>query len=163
MAIAPLPEQQEFSLFEVPWPEPALHLVNPAQPVSTSGASIVELFPFQSAPRRTSVASPLAPVTNRSIYRRRRLFAIVVLVVVVLSLLLPMRMLGATTISGVATPGGTPAGLSDGSLYIVHEGDTIDSIATAINPSGDHSALVAKLRAEVGSDTVVPGEHILLP
>ena len=163
MAIAPLPEQQEFSLFEVPWPEPALRLVDLAGSFSTPEASIIELFPFQSAPQRPLVAAGLAPVTQRSMYRRRRLMVFVVLVVGVLSLLLPMRMLGATTVSGVATPGGTPAGLSDGSLYIVHDGDTIDSIAAAINPSGNHAALVAKLRAEVGSDTVVPGEHILLP
>jgi nucleoid-associated protein YgaU len=47
--------------------------------------------------------------------------------------------------------------------YTVQPGDTLWTIAERVDPSADPRPLVAKLAAQTGSDTVVPGEHITLP
>ena len=165
MAIAPLPQQEELALFEMPWPKPVLRVAStPALEVDGMAegaadgpwASISELFPSgseqaQSARHRAAT------------YRRRRLVLLAVVVGVVLSLALPLKSLGAVTTSGVATPSGTPAGLGEGTPYVVQAGDTLASIARAINPSANQGQLINQMRAEVGSSVVVPGEHLILP
>jgi hypothetical protein len=161
MAIAALPEQQEFPILEMPWPRPALTLVGGSESVEEVDcfveASIHELVPERSlgrvAVRRVSAGR----------YRVRRLAAVIVVLAALIALALPLQSLGAVTVSGVDTPGGSPAGLADGSLYIVQPGDTVNSIASAINPTGNHAKLVSEIVKTVGSHTVVPGEHILLP
>jgi LysM repeat protein len=55
------------------------------------------------------------------------------------------------------------AGLSAGTVYVVQPGDTLWGIASRVDPSGDPRAVVAQLEGEVGSDVVVPGEHLRLP
>ncbi|MHB1517240.1 MAG: LysM peptidoglycan-binding domain-containing protein [Acidimicrobiales bacterium] len=47
--------------------------------------------------------------------------------------------------------------------YVVKPGDTLWTIAERIDPSGDPRPLVARLAARTGSDTVVPGERLVLP
>ena len=47
--------------------------------------------------------------------------------------------------------------------YTVQPGDTLWSIAERVAPSGDPRPLVAQLAAQTGSDTVAPGETIVLP
>ena len=47
--------------------------------------------------------------------------------------------------------------------YTVRPGDTLWTIAERVDPSADPRPLVARLSAQTGSDTVVPGERILLP
>ena len=47
--------------------------------------------------------------------------------------------------------------------YTVQPGDTLWSIAERVDPSGDPRPLVARLAAQIGSDTVVPGEQLVLP
>jgi len=47
--------------------------------------------------------------------------------------------------------------------YDVRPGDTLWSIAFRLDPSGDPRPVVAKLAAQVGSDTVAPGEQLVLP
>ena len=46
---------------------------------------------------------------------------------------------------------------------MVQAGDTLASIARAINPSANQGQLINQMRAEVGSSVVVPGEHLILP
>lgn len=86
--------------------------------------------------------------------RRRR----VVLAVVVLGLLallaLPIRALGGSTLAQAA-----PAA---GQVYIVKPGDTLASIAGQADPA-KAGALAQQLAREVGSDVVVPGEHVFIP
>jgi LysM repeat protein len=95
--------------------------------------------------------------------RWRRLLVATAVVSLVVLLVLPLRALGTVTVSGQPTPGGTPAGLMDGSVYVVQPGDTLSSIAHRINPSGDQRAMAAQMASEVGSSVVVPGEHVVLP
>jgi hypothetical protein len=93
--------------------------------------------------------------------RQRRL----VLAGVVLSLTLlamPGHAFGGTTGAGLSTDIATSAELASGTLYIVQPGDSVASIAEAMNPvdpSLARQALVKVLRSSV----VVPGEHILIP
>lgn len=159
MAIAPLPQQEELELFEMPWPKSTKRSNEIAENSEwfdgehLQVATITELFPGQ----ERSVAHRTSTV------RRRRLVLAAIVTALVLVLALPLRSLGTVTTSGVVTPGGTPSGLGDGTPYVVQPGDTLASIARAINPSGDQSKLVSELRSEVGSSVVVPGEHVILP
>jgi LysM repeat protein len=50
-----------------------------------------------------------------------------------------------------------------GGVYVVQPGDTLWSIAVRVDPTGDPRPIVDQLAQEVGSDTVVPGEHLTLP
>jgi hypothetical protein len=47
--------------------------------------------------------------------------------------------------------------------YTVRPGDTLWTIAERVDPSADPRPIVAQLSAQTGSDTVVPGERIILP
>ena len=86
--------------------------------------------------------------------RRRR----VVLAVIVLGLLtllaLPIRALGGSTLAQAAP--------SQGQVYIVKSGDTLTSIAAQADPART-GAMAQQLAREVGSNVVVPGEHVFIP
>ena len=98
-----------------------------------------------------------APVRASTGVRRRRAALGLVAGAVLVVLALP---LGAT--------GGRPLPsrqvlLQAGSEYVVRPGDTLWSIATRLDPTGDPRTLVGRLAAETGSDAIVPGEHLRLP
>ncbi|MGC9962946.1 MAG: LysM peptidoglycan-binding domain-containing protein [Acidimicrobiales bacterium] len=50
-----------------------------------------------------------------------------------------------------------------GYVYVVRPGDTLWSIATRLDPSGDPRTLVAQLEARVHTDALVPGSRITVP
>jgi LysM repeat protein len=81
-----------------------------------------------------------------------------VLAVVVLGLLvllaLPIRALGGSTLAQAAP--------SQGQVYVVKSGDTLASIAAQANPARA-GALMQQLAREIGSNVVVPGEHVFIP
>jgi hypothetical protein len=52
---------------------------------------------------------------------------------------------------------------ANGYVYTVQPGDSVWSIATELDPSGDPRPVVAKIDAELGGTSIVPGEHIVLP
>jgi nucleoid-associated protein YgaU len=60
-------------------------------------------------------------------------------------------------------PGSALAGTGHPVAYVVRPGDTLWTIAERVDPGGDPRPLVARLAAQVGSDTVTPGERLSLP
>ena len=156
MAIAPIPQQEEMDLFEMPWPKPMLRLVTDSAPERA------EELRFEGQPAAV-VTTMTARHDRRSVVQRRRVVAGVAAGVLLVLLALPVQALGGVTATGKAAPGGVVAGLADGSLYVVQPGDTVASVAHELNPAGDQGALQAKIRGVVGSSVLVPGEHILLP
>ena len=58
-------------------------------------------------------------------------------------------------------PGSTPTG--SGYRYTVQSGDSIWSIATRLDPTGDPRPLADQIQVEIGSSTLQPGTRILLP
>lgn len=156
MAIAPMPQQEEMDLFEMPWPKPSLRLVS---------TPLVQHETF----RRTDGVSrgditALPVIRNRpTVERRRRLLLGLVAVAMLVLLALPLQALGGITATGKTAPGGVPSGLVDGTLYVVQPGDTVASVAHQLNPSGNQAVLQSEIREVVGSSVLVPGEHLLLP
>ncbi len=59
--------------------------------------------------------------------------------------------------------GSALAETGNGVTYTVQPGDTLWTIAERVDPTADPRPLVARLAAQTGSDSVVPGEHIVLP
>jgi len=159
MAIAPLPEQMELDLLEIPWPTPTLRVVGTivTEP-DLELASICDLRP-QTGPD----LSERRQIRMQRRLRRRRLSVALFVAIATIALSLPLTSLGTVTVSGQATPGGLPAGLVDGSLYVVQPGDSLASIASRINPGADQARLISQMRHSIGSSTLVPGEHIQLP
>jgi hypothetical protein len=65
----------------------------------------------------------------------------------------------------LATPGPALAGevVAHHAPYVVRPGDTLWSIASRLDPAADPRPVVARLAAQIGNETVVPGEQLLLP
>jgi len=89
--------------------------------------------------------------------RRRTLLVLMGLLLGVLAL-----PLGGTGGSSHA-PGSALAGTGHPVSYVVRPGDTLWTIAERVEPTADPRPLVARLTAQVGSDTVTPGERLTLP
>jgi Tfp pilus assembly protein FimV len=53
--------------------------------------------------------------------------------------------------------------LSSHALYVVQPGDTLWTIAQRLVPGADPRPVEARLAAQVGSETIVPGERVVLP
>ena len=47
--------------------------------------------------------------------------------------------------------------------YTVRAGDTLWSIAQRVDPTGDPRPVVSRLAAQLGTDSVVPGEQVTIP
>jgi predicted anti-sigma-YlaC factor YlaD len=95
--------------------------------------------------------------------KRRRRSAIAALVVGSLVLLAwPGHAFGGTNGVGLSTDLASSSTLSSGMVYVVQAGDTVNTIATLVdpvNPSFARRALIIELRSSV----VVAGEHVLIP
>ena len=164
MAIAPLPQQEQFELLEIPWPKPALRLVPSMQPASVRHSVTVDPSPDVLVElKRVNGTTPRNRSRKSAVLRRRRMLVGASVVAALLVLSLPIQALGGKTVTGQSALSGVTSGLPDGSIYVVQSGDTVSSIAHRINPDGDQAALVRALRTTVGSPVVVPGEHIVLP
>ncbi|HUO48811.1 MAG TPA: LysM domain-containing protein [Acidimicrobiales bacterium] len=104
----------------------------------------------------SSAAGPTAAV------RRRRVLLGTVVAALLLLLALPWGGAGGRSL---ATSGAALVGdpIAHHALYVVQPGDSLWSIAARLDPTGDPRPVVAKLASQVGGDTVVPGEHLVLP
>ena len=108
-----------------------------------------------------------APRLHPSVYRRRRLLAAGLLLLAIAAVLVTVQSAlagtggGPLTTTGAAAAGAMePAGAQE---WVVRPGDTLWSIALALDPKGDVRPLVHRLSAELGGATVYPGEVIPLP
>jgi hypothetical protein len=148
MAIAPLPDRELLDALTAT--RPPLRLLSiPGEGgrAADRGADI---------PRSDRVGAPRQrwSVGRRARLRRTAMF--VVLAGLVGALAVP--------VSALAGTGAAPSpSLAQGSTYIVQPGDTLWSIATRLDPTGDPRSMIGRLAAETGSETVVVGEHIRLP
>jgi hypothetical protein len=101
------------------------------------------------APRRVRVSPEV----------RRRRFLLAVMGVLLFALALPLSGTG-----GHSHPIGSALAESAGPVvYTVQPGDSLWTIAERVDPSADPRPLVARLASQTGSETVVPGERIVLP
>ncbi len=113
--------------------------------------------------------SPTGHGDRAAVARRRRLAARrrrVVLAALVAGILVALALpWGGVGRPPLATPGPVLAGatVSAHASYVVQPGDTMWSIAERLDPGGDPRPLVAALEAQVGSDTLQPGERLRLP
>jgi hypothetical protein len=105
-------------------------------------------------PRLYAVTDPPARNAPSPRVRRRRVVLVATVVSLLVLLALPIRALGGSTLAQ-ATP-------SQGQEYVVQAGDSLASIATRAD-APHATSLTAQLAREVGSDVVVPGEHIFIP
>jgi hypothetical protein len=111
------------------------------------------------------VPAPLYVAPRRDltlVYRRRRLAALLLLVVLVVALVLAVR-------SVTATLGGVPASAPEGTItgpparvVVVQPGDTVWTIAHAVQPDGDVRPLVDALLADHPAP-LQPGDRLLVP
>ncbi len=101
---------------------------------------------------------------RRARSRRRRSLIVGVLVVGSALSVLGSRSLawGGVTAAGMPTDLATGAAPSAGTVYVVAPGQTLSAVARALNPM-DPPAARRALVAELGSDVVVAGEHVLVP
>jgi hypothetical protein len=148
MAIAPLPDRELLdSLTATRPPLRLLSIPGESGRAADRGANI---------PRIDRAAAPRRRWSPGRRARLRRTAMIVVLAGLVGGLAVP--------VSALAGTGATPSSpLAPGSTYVVQPGDTLWSIATRLDPTGDPRSIVGRLAAETGSETVVVGEHIALP
>jgi len=122
-------------------------------PPVTGGVPTLTLVPDGRTARGARPRRRVSP----GVRRRRTMLA--VLGLFALGLALP---LGGTGGHSHAT-GSAPAGTPNAVAYTVQPGDSLWSIAARVDPSADPRPLVAKLAAQIGSDTVQPGEQITVP
>ncbi len=95
--------------------------------------------------------------------RRRRAVLLGSAVAATALLALPLHSLAAVTLDGRVTPGGAPAGLAPGSLYVVPAGMTLHQVAVAFAGPAGSAHMAQEIVAETGSTQLVPGEHLLVP
>ena len=176
---------------ELPWPKPALRLLPSATreaapydaelddvSLASIRAAAWPAAPYEPAERDNDeegvfpveVTDLLVPVhvghladrqaRRSAVVARRRRVALVALVAgLLVALVLPIQALaGRTTATGVS-----PLSGQAGHVYVVQPGDTLWTIANRLTPNGDPRPVVDRLAAQIGSDTVVPGEHLTLP
>ena len=108
---------------------------------------------------------PVRPRVSPAVYRARRIVAVGLLAAVLLAAWLGARAVlgytGAGSLAGTGVPGlPRPAATK---VWVVQPGDTLWSIAAAVDPHGDERPLVDRLSAEVHGSPLYPGEQIALP
>jgi hypothetical protein len=99
----------------------------------------------------SDVPGRTAPSTR--VQKRRLILGIAVVALLVL-LMLPITALGGRTVAGSVPVAGQE--------YVVRSGDTLASIAGRVG-GGHVAGLERQMAAEVGSNVLVPGEHLLIP
>ncbi len=95
--------------------------------------------------------------SSPEVRRRRTLLAVMGLLLIALAL--PLSGTG-----GYSHPAGSALAENRGPVvYTVQPGDSLWSIAERLDPTADPRPLVARLASQTGSESVRPGERIVLP
>jgi hypothetical protein len=94
--------------------------------------------------------------------RRRRLAALFASAAFLLAMWGAINALAGTRGSHLVTLPGSQR-IATGAIYTVQPGDTIWSIATRLDPSGDPRPLVSQIVSHLDGGTIVPGQRIVVP
>lgn len=127
-------------------------------------APIVRLAPR--APRAPLAPRPPIGVRpSRAVYWRRRVVAVAAGVLILVLCVIAARAVLVRIGGRPLTTTGATSGLQNASAqsYVVRPGDTLWTIASALDRQGDVRVLVDQLAAELGSASIYPGEVIPLP
>ncbi len=114
------------------------------------------------AARQHARAGRRAAPLSASVYRRRRLGALLVVASLVLVAYLGVGALLSTP--GAASAPGRAAVVAAGAhqVYVVQPGDTLWSIARSLHPHGDIRSVVDRLEARAGGADLQPGQRVSL-
>lgn len=151
------------SPLEVPWPRPTLRVV--ADTDEDSGEEPGEDYPeaacrpLELRAARDVTARRAQRATRRT--RRRRVVLATVAVLLSVGLALPFSILGGSRPGARVAP--ARAATAGADVYVVQPGDTLWSIASRFDRTGNPRALAEALAKETGSSAVVPGERIQIP
>jgi hypothetical protein len=100
-----------------------------------------------------------------AVLRRRRLLAVALLVLLILAVCLSLQAalgrIGGSPLATAGAPGGSEAVSTR--IWIVRPGDTLWSIAEAVDPHGDVRPLVDRLAKELRGTILHTGESVALP
>jgi hypothetical protein len=104
----------------------------------------------------------------RSVYRRRRLVALVsamvlLAVAVAAALTVAGRLGGGGASTAPAAPTAIAVGARPAATYVVQPGDTVWSVARRMQPDGDIRPLVDEIVARNGGAALVVGQLLALP
>jgi len=137
---------------------PTHGVVGPYRPLPTSEP---DRRCHQARPTRVGCDTEGRTTRSGAVVRRRR----VLLGTMAAGLLVAIALPWGGTRGPLTTPGPALAGetVTHHAQYDVRPGDTLWSIAVRLDPTGDPRPVVARLAAQIGSDTVVPGEQLNLP
>jgi nucleoid-associated protein YgaU len=100
-----------------------------------------------------------------AVFRRRRLAAAGLLAVLVAGSWIGLQAALGRIGGGPLATTGAPGGLQPAAArtWVVQPGDTLWSIAEAVDPKGDVRPLVDRMAAELGSTSLYPGERVAVP
>jgi nucleoid-associated protein YgaU len=140
-------------------------------PVARTAAPALVVAPTPAPVPVSVIRSPVVPARgpgvapSRATLRRRRAAAVGVLAVVIVVSSIGIRAalgsIGGGPLAATDAPGGVKA--SAVRVWIVRPGDTLWSIAEAVDPNGDVRPLVDRLAGEARGTAIYPGETIAIP
>jgi Tfp pilus assembly protein FimV len=143
-------------------PGRSLRLVDPMGAPSARPRGLPWSFqePARSAPRVASIEERRR--RRAVIARRRRLAALFASVAILAATWGISGVLAGVRSSHLAVlPGSVRT--SQGYLYTVKPGDSVWSIATRLDPTGDPRPIVDTIVAQLNGASIAPGERVLLP
>ena len=141
-------ESVQFHEFDISVDQPFLRLV------SGKGATTICRTGRPLAERRAA--------RQKVLRRRKRSLVGLALVAGLAVLSFPGHAFGGTTGAGLPTDLANGSVLASGMDYVVQPSDTLNSIASLMNPL-DPAVARTDLVRELDSTVVVPGEHVLIP
>jgi hypothetical protein len=126
--------------------------------------------PYPAGPVNAAVVPPFRPARRAApgVYRRRRLLVTGLFLLAIAAVLITVQLVQAGIGGGPLTTTDAAAGRTamrpaSAHAYVVRPGDTLWSVAAALDPRGDERPLVDALVAEVGTTSLYPGEVLTIP